>query len=130
MTIVQRIAARLNRAGRRILATAEQLDAEALARDVRVAGCTPIAECVTGTPVRISGVLQAVSLRPKRAVAGLEAELFDGTGTVHVMWWGRRSIAGIEPGRRLTVEGRVIVGDHDMPTIINPRYDLGAVVTR
>lgn len=130
MSLVQRIRARLDRAGRRILASDEQLDAEALARDSQASGCTPIVQCATGTPVRISGVLQAVSLRPKRAVAGLEAELFDGTGTVHVVWWGRRSIAGIEPGRRLTVEGRVILGDHNMPTIINPRYDLGAVVTR
>lgn len=130
MTRVDRLRARLGRVGRRVLATDEQLDAEALARDVRAAGCTAIADCAPGAAVRISGVLQAVALRPRRAVAGLEAELFDGTGTIHLVWWGRRSIAGIEPGRRLTVEGRVIAGDRQAPTIVNPRYDLGMVVSR
>lgn len=118
---------RLVRWSRRVLATDEELDAAALASDVRSSGCTPIAECHPGAPVRVSGVLQAVALRPRRALAGLEAELFDGTGLLHLVWWGRRSIVGIEPGRRLTVEGRIIMGDQRVPTIVNPRYELGAV---
>jgi len=36
----------------------------------------------------------------------LEAEVDDGTGTASLVWLGRRRIGGIEPGARVTAEGR------------------------
>ena len=56
-------------------------------------------------------------------VPALEAELYDGTDTLTVLWLGRRRIAGIFPGRSIRVTGRI--GVHDGSRIIyNPRYDL------
>ena len=48
--------------------------------------------------VRLRGTLRTVTLRPRGGVPALEAELFDGTGVITVVWLGRRRIAGIAPG--------------------------------
>ena len=42
---------------------------------------------------------------PRETVPTLEAELFDGSGSVTLVWLGRR-IPGIEPGRTITARGR------------------------
>lgn len=73
--------------------------------------------------VRLRGTLQTVTLRPRGGVPALEAELSDGTGTITVVWLGRRRISGIAPGRSLSVQGRI--GQHDGQRILfNPRYEL------
>jgi hypothetical protein len=70
-------------------------------------------------------VLRTVTLRPRGGVPALEAVLFDGTGSLTLIWLGRRRIAGIEPGRAIRVEGRVGVHE-DGCVMFNPRYDLRA----
>ena len=73
--------------------------------------------------VRLRGTLRTVTLRPRGGVPALEAELFDGTGTLTVIWRGRRRITGIAPGRSLEIRGRI--GRHEGHRIIyNPRYEL------
>ncbi|MFT4289444.1 MAG: OB-fold nucleic acid binding domain-containing protein [Nocardioides sp.] len=82
-----------------------------------------IAEAPDRQPVRLRGVLRTVTLRPRGGVPALEAELFDGTGTLMVVWLGRRRIAGVTPGRSVQVAGRI--GVHDgVRTLYNPRYEL------
>ncbi len=53
----------------------------------------------------------------------MEADLWDGTGAVTLVWLGRRNIPGIQPGRRIIAHGRVthIKGER---TIFNPTYEL------
>ena len=69
------------------------------------------------------GKLRSVETTPKAAGASMEAEFFDGTDTVTLVWIGRRRIPGIEPGRKLMVRGRV--GDRDGTKVIyNPYYEL------
>ena len=46
----------------------------------------------------VCGTLRSVTLRPRAGVPALVAELYDGSGTVQVVWLGRRQIAG-HPGR-------------------------------
>ena len=53
----------------------------------------------------------------------MEAELWDGTGNVTLVWLGRREIPGIQPGRRIVVHGR-LTSQHGQPTIFNPAYEL------
>lgn len=62
-------------------------------------------------------------LRPRGGVPALEAQLYDGTGTVELVWLGRREIAGVEPGRRLKVEGLACTID-GRRVMFNPRYEL------
>lgn len=92
-------------------------------RAVRASGATPIVECAKGTKVVLSGTLKSVSLRPRAGVPALEADLFDGTGHVQLVFLGRRRIAGIEPGRGITVQGRMTCHE-DQSIVFNPRYQL------
>ena len=69
------------------------------------------------------GRLRTVTLRPRGGVPALEAELTDGSGTLTLIWLGRRRIAGVSPGRAMQVQGRI--GRYDgVRTIYNPRYEL------
>ncbi|MCD4534889.1 OB-fold nucleic acid binding domain-containing protein [Nocardioides sp. cx-169] len=97
------------------------------ARDLRRtyadSGVAMIAEAPDRELVRLRGTLRTVTLRPRGGVPALEAELFDGSGVLTVVWLGRRRIAGISPGRSIEVQGRI--GTHDGVRIIyNPRYEL------
>lgn len=82
-----------------------------------------IAAAPFGTMVRISGDVSSMMLRPKSAVQAFEVEIADDTGELTLVWLGRYSIHGIAPGRRLTVEGRV-VKNGDLRLMYNPRYEL------
>lgn len=88
-------------------------------------GCTAVATVGNRERVVVSGVVRSVILRPRQGVPALEAELYDGSASVDLVWLGRRRIAGIEPGRRIRVEGLVCqMGGR--PMIYNPRYELRA----
>jgi len=69
------------------------------------------------------GRLRSVETCPKASTANMEAEFFDGTDAVTLVWIGRRRIAGIEPGKTLLVRGRV--GERNGQKVIyNPYYEL------
>ena len=113
----------LRTALRHAFASQAELEADDERLESRKFGCTPVANLPDRHRVTVNGVLRSVTLRPREGVAALEAELYDGTGTVDLVWLGRREIAGIDPGRRGAFEG--LVCDIDgRPTIYNPRYDL------
>ena len=104
-------------------ANADDQHARELRETTRAGSCDLIAECTDRTPVRLRGTLKTVTLRPRGGVPALEAELFDGSDSLVLVWLGRREIAAISPGRSLEVQGRI--GRHDGDRIIyNPRYTL------
>ncbi len=84
---------------------------------------TRIADAVDRQPVVLEGTLRTVTLRPRGGVPALEAELGDGTGTITVVWLGRRQITGIGAGGLLRVQGRIAVHD-GIRIIYNPRYEI------
>lgn len=90
------------------------------------AGATHIDCCGAGQLVTVSGTLRSVTLRPVAGIPAVEAELYDGSGTVLLTWLGRRRIHGIEPGRVLTATGRMNARE-GIWTIFNPRYALRAL---
>jgi len=84
---------------------------------------TAISEAGDRDRIRLRGTLRTVTMRPRGGAPALEAELFDGTDVVTVVWLGRRQITGIVPGASLEVQGRI--GRHEgVRTIYNPRYEL------
>lgn len=108
---------------RRMLASERELDAEDLQEaSVRV-GAEAVCDCPRGKLVTVSGRLTSVTYTPRTNTPTLEAELFDGTGTVTLVWLGRRRIAGIEPGRSLRADGRLAIRD-ERKVIFNPSYTL------
>jgi hypothetical protein len=104
-------------------ASSSDMEARELKQDAVKAGCCPIAEADDRQRVEMQGTLRTVTLRPRGGVPALEAELYDGSALITLVWLGRRRIAGIEPGRAIKVTGRV--GVHDNRRVLfNPRYEL------
>ena len=64
----------------------------------RVRRAHRIADAPDRERVQLRGTLRTVTLRPRGGVPALEAELYDGSGVITVIWLGRRRIAGIAPG--------------------------------
>lgn len=87
------------------------------------AGATPVTACRAGEPVCVAGTLRAVTLRPRAGVPTLEAELYDGSGSITLIWLGRRRIGGVECGRSLVARGR-LTNHEGRPTIYNAAYEL------
>lgn len=116
---------RLKRMIGRVTATRDEIDARELQEGSAADGGTPIRQCCDRELVIICGTLRTVTLRPRAGVPALEAELYDGSGTVSLVWLGRRRIAGIEPGRGIRVSGRVAFSE-GRSVIFNPRYELRA----
>lgn len=120
---------RLRRVLSRITTPQEELDAEAEHADATTAGGEPIAVCGDRSAVTVSGTLRSVTLRPRAGIPALEADLWDGTAELTLVWLGRRRIAGITPGRKLVASGRVAFVD-GRRVIYNPRYELRPMVPR
>ncbi len=116
---------RFRRALTRLTADESEIDSLDLQDEVASAGATAVVRCTRGEPVCVAGTVTAVVLRPRAGVPTLEAEVYDGTGTVTLVWLGRRRIRGIDPGRSLVGRGRMT--HHDgRPAIYNPAYELKA----
>ncbi|MEP6461945.1 MAG: OB-fold nucleic acid binding domain-containing protein [Frankiaceae bacterium] len=100
-----------------------ELEAEELQDSVTSLGATPVVDCPDRQQTSVAGILRTVTLRPRAGAPALEADLWDGSGTVNLVWLGRRRIAGIEPGRHVKAHGRICTIDGDR-VIYNPTYDL------
>lgn len=106
-------------------ASSDEVEAKELRSDTARAGCCMVADIVDRERVDLQGSLRTVTLRPRGGVPALEAELYDGSGVVTIIWLGRRRIAGIEPGRSLKVSGRTGIQE-GARVMYNPRYELRA----
>jgi hypothetical protein len=110
---------------RRLLASPEELDAEDLQRDAAECGATPACDVRRGQLVTVTGRLRTVVYTPRTNLPTLEADLYDGSDLIRLVWLGRRHIAGIEPGRSITARGRIAYRE-DRKVIYNPYYELEA----
>jgi amino acid transporter len=107
----------------RLTAGREDLHAEELQAEIVEISNKAIGECGDREMVDVAGTLRTVTLRPRGPSLTMEADLWDGTGNITLVWLGRRDIPGIRPGRRIVVRGRCsrIKGER---TIYNPVYEL------
>jgi len=109
-------------------ASSDEVEAEELRIDTARAGCCMISEAPDRAMTELHGTLRTVTLRPRGGVPALEAELYDGSGIITLVWLGRRRIAGIEPGRAVRVAGRIGVQEQSR-VMYNPRYELKYATT-
>ncbi|MBO3732436.1 OB-fold nucleic acid binding domain-containing protein [Glycomyces sp. NEAU-S30] len=92
--------------------------------DTLDADTTPIERLEPRQLAAVAGRLRTVVLRTDGRSPSVEAELFDGTGQVALVWMGRRRIVGLEAGTRLVARGRVAqLGDGRL-VVYNPSYEL------
>ena len=107
----------------RLTASEQELESEELRRDTERAGCLHCEDVHRGDFVSVAGRLRTVVYTPRTNLPTLEADLYDGTDVVTLVFLGRRHIAGLEPGRALTARGRVALRD-GRKVIYNPIYEL------
>jgi len=89
----------------------------------RPVGCKGISAAEHRRADRFAGRVQALRIKSMSDVQSLEVRLTDGTGTMTVVFVGRKRIAGIKPGARLIVDG--MVGQHEgRLAMFNPLYEL------
>ncbi len=108
---------------RKLTSDVDELDAENLSGDVERSGAQRADMCACGQEVTVLGRLRSVEYGPRDATASLEAELFDGTEGVTLIWLGRRRIPGIEPGRTMRVRGRLALRE-GRKVLYNPYYEI------
>ncbi|WP_336924105.1 OB-fold nucleic acid binding domain-containing protein [Aquipuribacter sp. SD81] len=116
------------RAWRRALASLTRSDDEVAARRQAETtgrlGGTPVVDLPGRCRATLCGTLRSVRVEPAPTSCHLEAELFDGSGTVRLRWIGRSAIAGVEPGRQVKVTGTVSRCGDGSRVIYNPSYEL------
>lgn len=110
----------------RLTRSRAQLEADESRAVAEAEHTLPINQCANGEKVVVAGTVRSLQLRPVASLPAFEIEVYDGTGSVAVVWIGRRSISGIEAGRRIVVSGRLTCISSG-PTIFNPRYELKPV---
>lgn len=76
--------------------------------------------------VEIKGLLISVKINPAQGTPWLEAIVDDGSGQVKLIWMGRRTIAGIVPGKEIRAWGR-LVEESEKLCIYNPKYELSNI---
>jgi RecG-like helicase len=107
----------------RLTASTHRLDAAELESEVEKLPCAKLKDVERGENAVVGGRVRSVRFNPTENVPVLEAELFDGSSQIQLVWLGRRRIAGVEPGRKLLARGRI--GMHNgQRAIYNPWYEL------
>jgi amino acid transporter len=86
-------------------------------------GVTAIADLGSVRKATIEGRVKVVEIRPVENSCVFEATVADGTGKLTAMFYGRTNIAGVEPGARLRLDGKVSMREGG-PAMINPAYEL------
>ncbi len=114
---------RMRAALTRLTRSDQAVEAEQLRQASGRDGGTPVGELPDRAPACVCGTVRSITLRPRSGTPALEVELYDGSGSLTVVWLGRRQIAGIEVGRRLRVRGRVAHRPSG-PVVFNPAYEL------
>jgi RecG-like helicase len=113
---------------RKLTTDVEDLDADEMSMRSDAEGAQRACDCRSGEEVTVLGRLRSVELCPTDEAATLEAELFDGTQGVTLIWLGRRRIPGIEPGRTIKVRGRM-AERAGQKVLYNPYYELQSPVS-
>ncbi|HEX2145069.1 MAG TPA: OB-fold nucleic acid binding domain-containing protein [Glycomyces sp.] len=113
---------------KRLAAPSQELFADEIRRasfsDLVDAETTPVETLEPRQLAVVAGRLRTVVLRTDGRSPSVEAELFDGTGQVALVWMGRRRIVGLEAGTRLVARGRVAQSSDGRLVIYNPTYEL------
>ena len=115
----------LRRLADRLVRSSDTIDADTMTQESTAIGAVPIGALRPRSRATVVGEIRSVTLRPRGDVPALVVELWDGTDALHLVWLGRRTIPGIEPGITLQATGRV-TKHRQANTIFNPAYEIVA----
>ena len=111
------------RALRRMGASNAELESEQRQKVVEAAGAKRIGAVRDREMATLRGTITVLTMKPRSGTPWLEAEFTDGSGTLTLIWMGRRDIPGVTAGRELEVTGRVSWVD-GRRRMYNPHYQL------
>jgi hypothetical protein len=81
----------------------------------------PVGSLPWGERATVEGRVRSVSVGPLDGATALTCELFDATGGITLIFYGRRAVPGIQPGVRLRASG--VIGEAGgVLAITNPDY--------
>jgi hypothetical protein len=89
----------------------------------RIEDCSTIAEVQPRTVAKVVGEISSVRIVPRAGAPSLEVGLSDGKGVLTAVFFGRKKIAGLSPGRRVVMEG-MVAPLHNRVFMFNPVYEL------
>lgn len=107
----------------RLTKSIEDEDREHLSAYCDLCELTPIDEIVARSPVRVGGEVRSVTIVPRAGAPALEVTVHDGRGTIVGVFLGRRRIAGLSPGRRVSFQG-MAGKDGNRLIVFNPVYEI------
>lgn len=111
------------RLSKRLTDDVDELDHEEMTSAAKTAGARRASECTRGEEITVLGRLRSVATGSKACGGAMEAELWDGSAAVTLVWLGHKRIPGIESGTSILVRGRL--GERDGKKILyNPYYEL------
>ncbi|MCL1839375.1 MAG: OB-fold nucleic acid binding domain-containing protein [Propionibacteriaceae bacterium] len=87
---------------------------------------TKIGDIETRGEVSVQGVVTSLELKECEGAPWLEAEVFDETDVLNLVWMGRQAVPGVKLGRILTLKGRVNISG-GVKRMYNPNYELGGI---
>lgn len=106
-----------------LLASRAEVDAQTERAALASLNVATIAQVQDREVVTVAGVVRTTTLQPRDGTVKTEVELYDGTGSLKLVWLGQRVVAGVNPGIRLRAHGRVAVRRGDR-ILFNPTYEL------
>jgi hypothetical protein len=103
--------------------TVEEIDDERLLDRCKALGSVDIIDAPLRVPVRLGGEIQGLQVVPRAGSPSLEVTIADGTGRAVAVFTGRKRLPGVDPGRRVVIEG---VGrmERGRMLLVNPAYTL------
>jgi RecG-like helicase len=101
----------------------EELDNARRREESSAAGATPTSDIVRRSMARVSGEVTSVRIVPRAGAPSLEVVIDDGHGKATAVFFGRKHIAGLSPGRKVSFEGRVQM-ERKRVVMVNPAYEL------
>lgn len=108
---------------KRLGASNAELESQDRQRVAESSGANKVGDLCDRQRAVLRGTITVLTIKPRAGTPWLEAELSDGSGTVTLIWMGRREIPGVSAGRELVINGRVSCVDGQR-RIYNPHYEL------
>lgn len=105
----------------RLTTPVDQLDREELSEFCQARGFTPISRVEPRRRVSTGGEVRSVRIVPRAGAPALEVTFSDGQASATAVFLGRRKIAGMAPGRKISVSGTAARSGKQL-LIYNPDY--------
>lgn len=87
------------------------------------ASTTAIGEILERRHVTIEGQVLGIRVRPSDTLPTYVARIGDDSGSITVIWTGRRTVGGVGLGRRIRLDGTAVKSPDGL-CIYNPTYSL------